>query len=79
MASRTKVIAYAGVVAAAYFVVTVAVAPLSYGPIQFRVSEVLKPLGKQPVNPNASALGYKGLPLYSAATQCGVSFSSNDK
>lgn len=44
MASRTKVIAYAGVVAAAYFVATVAVAPLSYGPVQFRVSEILKPL-----------------------------------
>lgn len=43
MASRTRVIAYSGVVAAAYVVTTIAIAPLSYGPIQFRVSELLKP------------------------------------
>ena len=43
MANRTRVIAYGGVVAAAYLVATVAIAPMSYGPIQFRVSELLKP------------------------------------
>lgn len=41
---KTKTIVYAGMAAAAYFVLTLAVAPISYGPIQFRVSEVLKPL-----------------------------------
>lgn len=41
---KTRVITYAGLTAAAYFVVTVLVAPISYGPIQFRASEVLKPL-----------------------------------
>lgn len=44
MASRSRVIAMSGILAATYFVVTVALAPISYGPIQFRVSEVLKPL-----------------------------------
>lgn len=33
-------------------------------------------LKKQPVNPNSLGLGYKGFPLYSAATQCGVTFRS---
>ena len=44
MAARTRLIAYGGVVAAAYFVATVVIAPMSYGPVQFRVSEILKPL-----------------------------------
>jgi uncharacterized membrane protein len=44
MASRTRVIVYGGMVAAVYFVATVAIAPMSYGPVQFRVSELLKPL-----------------------------------
>jgi uncharacterized membrane protein len=39
----TRVIVYSGVLAAAYVVLTWLVAPLSYGPVQFRVSEVLKP------------------------------------
>lgn len=34
---------YGGVLAAAYAVLTVALAPLSYGPLQFRVAEMLKP------------------------------------
>ena len=44
MASRTRLIAYGGILAAAYAVLTIALAPLSYGPLQFRVSEMLKPL-----------------------------------
>lgn len=44
MATRTRVIVYAGLAAAAYVVATIALAPLSYGPLQFRVSELLKPL-----------------------------------
>lgn len=44
MQNRTRVIAYAGLISAAYFLSTVAFAPISYGPIQFRVSELLKPL-----------------------------------
>jgi len=41
---ETKTIAKCGVVAAMYVVVTIALAPISYGPIQFRVSELIKPL-----------------------------------
>lgn len=44
MATRTRVIVYAGLAAAAYVVATIALAPLSYGPIQLRASELLKPL-----------------------------------
>lgn len=44
MVSRTRLIAQSGVLAAAYAVLTVALAPLSYGPLQFRASELLKPL-----------------------------------
>lgn len=38
---RLKSIALGGVIAALYVALTVALAPLSYGPLQFRVSEVL--------------------------------------
>lgn len=41
MATRT--IARAGVLTAMYVVLTLALAPMSYGPVQFRVSELLKP------------------------------------
>jgi len=44
MATRTRVIVYGGVTAALYVVLTIGLAPLSYGPLQFRVSEILKPL-----------------------------------
>lgn len=44
MALRTRTIVYAGLVAAIYVVFTVVLAPISYGPIQFRVAEMLKPL-----------------------------------
>lgn len=38
-----RVLVYGGLLAAAYFAMTVVLAPLSYGPVQFRVSELLKP------------------------------------
>ena len=41
---ETRTVVRAGVVAAFYAVLTVGLAPLSYGPIQFRASEALKPL-----------------------------------
>lgn len=41
---KTKAIVYAGLVAAAYAVVTIALAPISYGPMQLRLSGLLKPL-----------------------------------
>lgn len=40
----TRTIVLAGLTAAAYFVATIAVGPLAYGPLQFRVSGLLKPL-----------------------------------
>ena len=40
----TKTIARIGVVAAVYVAGTVALAPISYGPLQFRISEMLKAL-----------------------------------
>ncbi len=42
--NTSKVIARAALVAALYAALTLAVAPLSYGPIQFRISEALKAL-----------------------------------
>jgi uncharacterized membrane protein len=42
--SATRRLAEVGVVAAAYAVLTILLAPISYGPIQFRVPEVLKSL-----------------------------------
>lgn len=44
MATRTRLIVYAAMAAAVYVVVTIGLAPISYGPVQFRVSELLKPL-----------------------------------
>lgn len=43
VSSSVRVWVYGGVLAAAYAVLTVALAPLSYGPVQFRVAELLKP------------------------------------
>ena len=37
----SKKIAIIGIVAAIYAVATIAIAPIAYGPIQFRVSEIL--------------------------------------
>jgi uncharacterized membrane protein len=42
--SRSRLIVYAGLTAAAYAVLTIALAPIGYGPIQFRVAGLLKPL-----------------------------------
>jgi uncharacterized membrane protein len=37
-------VAVAGIVGALYVVLSLLVAPLAYGPLQFRLGEVLKPL-----------------------------------
>lgn len=42
--SRSRLIVYAALTAAAYAVATIALAPISYGPIQLRVAGLLKPL-----------------------------------
>lgn len=39
---KTKSIVLSALVGALYFVLTVGIAPLSYGPVQFRISEILK-------------------------------------
>lgn len=41
---RTRGIAIAGAVAALYVILTIVIAPLSYGPIQIRFANMLKPL-----------------------------------
>jgi uncharacterized membrane protein len=41
---KTKRIAQIGVIAALYAVLTIAIAPIGYGAIQFRLAEILKPL-----------------------------------
>jgi len=43
MSNHTRTIVYSGVLAAAYVVLTLALAPISFLQIQFRVSEILKP------------------------------------
>ncbi len=43
MSNHTRTIVYSGVLAAAYVVLTLALAPISFLQIQFRVSEALKP------------------------------------
>jgi hypothetical protein len=43
-ASSSRLIVYAGLTAAAYAVITIGLAPISYGPVQFRVASLLKPL-----------------------------------
>lgn len=40
----SRLIVYAGLTAAAYAVTTIALGPLSYGPLQLRVAGLLKPL-----------------------------------
>lgn len=42
--STARLIVYAALTAAAYAVTTIALAPISYGPLQLRVSSLLKPL-----------------------------------
>lgn len=40
----TRAIVYAGLIAAAYVVLTTALAPLSFGPLQFRAATLLAPI-----------------------------------
>ena len=44
MGSKARIVVFVGLITALYVVLTLALAPISYGPIQFRVSELLKPL-----------------------------------
>lgn len=41
---QTRLVVYAGLIAATYAVVTIVLAPISYGPLQLRLSGLLKPL-----------------------------------
>ncbi|HEV2744778.1 MAG TPA: QueT transporter family protein, partial [Rubrobacter sp.] len=45
-------VAVAGVVGALYVVLSLLVAPLAFGPVQFRLGEVLKPLVKSSPRPS---------------------------
>ena len=59
-------VAVAGVVGALYVVLSLAVAPLAYGPLQFRLGEVLKPLViKYPTTIPAFAIGVGIVNLFS--------------
>ncbi|MDP9411460.1 MAG: QueT transporter family protein [Actinomycetota bacterium] len=59
-------VAVAGVVGALYVVLSLLVAPLAFGPVQFRLGEVLKPLViKYPVTIPAFALGVGLVNLFS--------------
>ena len=54
----SRIIVYAGLTAAAYAVMTIAFGPLSYGPLQFRVSGLFKPLAlRHPFMAWALAIG----------------------
>src|SRR5919205_3688135 len=59
-------VAVAGVVGALYVVLSLLVAPFAYGPLQFRLGEVLKPLViKYPVTIPAFAVGVGIVNLFS--------------
>ncbi len=59
-------VAIAGVVGALYVVLSLLVAPLAYGPLQFRLGEVLKPLViKYPATIPAFAVGVGIVNLFS--------------
>jgi uncharacterized membrane protein len=59
-------VAVAGVVGALYVVLSLAVAPLAYGPLQFRLGEVLKPLViRYPATIPAFAVGVGIVNLFS--------------
>src|SRR5215218_736930 len=61
-----RTVAIAGVVGALYVVLSLLVAPLAYGPIQFRLGEVLKPLViKYPATIPAFAVGVGIVNLFS--------------
>jgi uncharacterized membrane protein len=64
-----RTVAVAGVVGALYVVLSLLVAPLAYGPIQFRLGEVLKPLViKYPATISAFAVGVGIVNLFSPQT-----------
>ena len=64
--SPAKRVAVAGVVGALYVVLSLLVAPLAYGPLQFRLGEVLKPLViRYPVTIPAFAVGVGIVNLFS--------------
>ena len=64
--SSARRVAVAGVVGALYVILSLIVAPLAYGPLQFRLGEVLKPLViKYPVTIPAFAVGVGLVNLFS--------------
>ena len=64
--SPARRVAIAGVVGALYVVLSLLVAPLAYGPLQFRLGEVLKPLViRYPVTIPAFAVGVGIVNLFS--------------
>ncbi len=64
--SPARRVAVAGVVGALYVVLSLAVAPLAYGPLQFRLGEVLKPLViRYPVTIPAFVVGVGIVNLFS--------------
>jgi len=64
--SPARRVAIAGVVGALYVVLSLAVAPIAFGPIQFRLGEVLKPLViKYPVVIPAFGVGTVIINLFS--------------
>ena len=64
--SPARRVAVAGVIGALYVVLSLAVAPVAFGPLQFRLGEVLKPLViKYPVTIPAFAIGVGIVNLFS--------------
>jgi uncharacterized membrane protein len=64
--SPARRVAIAGVVGALYVVLSLAVAPFAFGPVQFRVGEALKPLViKYPVTIPAFGIGTVIINLFS--------------
>ena len=64
--SPARRVAVAGVVGSLYVVLSLLVAPLAYGPLQFRLGEVLKPLViKYPATIPAFAIGVGIVNLFS--------------
>ena len=64
--SPARRVAIAGVVGALYVVLSLAVAPIAFGPVQFRVGEALKPLViKYPVVVPAFGIGTVIINLFS--------------
>ena len=66
--SPARRVAIAGVVGALYVVLSLAVAPIAFGPVQFRLGEALKPLViKYPVVIPAFGIGTLIYALWTAA------------